>query len=228
MPLFNATHPRPAPHFVSQRVVDAPAAVRPQPNPSRPRVRTDFGQMMAAPATVASAPKAASSYPVSGYFSTIRAALVANSLQLGAWNPSGFPRYLAAQLPTAGDPSPSAADNATDYANHLTMSYLPAQTEVTAQTFASLNDPTKRPSAMSSLTTNINGGTADSQPQTLDNVQPSNVPLIPYAPSVPPWGNLLCNQSYFGVQIRTAGVALNPGNTIAVLQPSNVPGFVSQ
>lgn len=225
MPLFNTTHPSYKPHYVSERVVDtiAPTA----PAPSRPRVRTDFGQSVAAPATIVSAPARLTPYNLSGYFSTVRAALILNAIQMGAYTTGGLPRYLAKQLPTANDPSPTAKVNSSQYDAHKTMSYLPAQTEVSPAEFASLNDPTKRSSAMAGLSAQLAGGSSILA-QTLDNVAPSNLPLIPYAPSVPPWGHLLCNQSYFGVQIQTREVALNPGANPAVLAPSNVPGFISQ
>lgn len=225
MPLFNVTHPNYKPHFVSNRVVDetnlGPAA------PQRPRIRTDFGQQVAAPATIVSAPAPLTPYSLSGYFSTVRSALVLNAIQMGAWGNDGLPRYLAKQLPTASDPSPTVDAQATAYQAHRTMSYLPAQTDVSEAEFASLNDPTKRAASMASLSDSLSGG-VQTLAQTLDNVAPAAVPLIPFSPSVPPWGHQLCNQSYFGVQITTKEVGLNPGTSVAVLQPSNVPGFISQ
>lgn len=225
MPLFNVTHPSYTPHYVRERVVD-PVNLG-QQAPSRPRIRTDFGQSVEAPATIASAPSSLTPYVMVGYFSSVRAAIVVNALQAGAWNAGGLPRYLAKQLPTADDTSPTVQANAAAYAAHKTSSYLPVQTDVSEGEFASLNDPTKRAAVMGAQAAKINGASAIPI-QTLDNVSATNAPLIPYAPSVPPWGHLLCNQSYFGVQITVKEVGLNPGTSVATLEPSNVPGFISQ
>lgn len=225
MPLFNVTHPSYHPHILREQVVDT----LPDQNaaPRRPTIRKDFGQDVRSSAIVVDSPTRLSTYNLVGYFSTVRAALVVNSLAMGAYSAGGLPRYLAAQLPTAEDPSPTTNSNSTAYANLQTMSYLPPQTALTEAQFSNLNDPTKREAAMTSLSETING-TGQAQQQTLDNVVPNNLPLIPYVPSVPPWGNLLCNQSQFGVTIKTNTVALNPGTGSTVIQPSNVPGFVSQ
>lgn len=225
MPLFNTTHPSYAPHYLREQVDQLP--VPDTTAPSRPKVRTDFGQSTTASAIVSDRPAALSTYNLVGYFSTVRAALVINSLSMGAFAAGGLPRYLAAQLPTADDPSPTANAAATAYANHKTMSYLPAQLAPTQQQFATLNDPTKREDAMTSLSETLNGNSTGI-PQTLDNVNANNLPLIPYAPSVPPWGGVLCNQSQFGVTIKTNTVALNPGTGTTLLAPTNVPGFVTQ
>lgn len=225
MPLFNVTHPSYTPHYVRERVVDQPN-LGPQA-PRRPRIRTDFGQSVEAPATVASAPAPLTPYAMVGYFATVRAALVVNALQMGAWDTGGLPRYLAKQLPTAEDTSPTTQANADAYKAHKTSSYLPVQTDVSEAEFSNLNDPTKRPAAMAGQAAKLNAVSAIPA-QTLDNVSPTNAPLIPYAPSVPPWGHLLCNQSYFGVQVTVKEVGLNPGTSVATLEPSNVPGFVSQ
>ncbi|MFA6132479.1 MAG: hypothetical protein WC869_00530 [Phycisphaerae bacterium] len=225
MPLFNTTHPSYQPHFLRNLVND----VTPDPNagPVRPRIRTDFGQSTQASAIVAEKPASLSTYNISGYFATVRAALVINAISMGAYDAGGLPRYLAAQLPTAEDPSPTTDANTSAYSDLQVMSYLPPQTAPSQDTFANLNDPTKREAAMTSLSDTIHR-TSAAQTQSLDNVIPSNLPLIPFVPSVPPWGNLLCNQSQFGVTIQTNAVALNPGTGSTVLQPSNVPGFVSQ
>jgi hypothetical protein len=225
MPLFNTTHPSYRPHYVRDRVQPTE---QPQPNtPRRPTVRRDFGQDLNASAIVANQPATLHMYSLSGYFSTVRAAMVVNSLAAGAFAPGGLPRYLASKLPTASNPSPTVDAAATNYANHQVMSYLPSQIAAPQAMFASLNDPTKRESLMTSLSETINGS-ASGLPQTLDNVIPNNVPLIPFKPSIPPWGGVLCNQSQFGVTIKTNAISLNPGTGSTVLQPTNVPGFVSQ
>lgn len=218
MPLFNVTHPSFQPHYNSNQV--QPATPVTNEAPQRPRVRVDFGQPQAAP-VVSSIPAQLTTYAVDGYFATIRAALVANALQQGAWEVNGLPRYLAGQLPTAEDAAPTQAANAADYQAHLTMSYLPAQTEASEEAFQSLNDPTKRPSTMASMAATLAGGASAALGQTQDNVSPSNLPLIPFKPSPPPWGYGLCNQSQFPVNI---GTAQNP----VLAQASNVPGFVAQ
>ena len=225
MSLFNTTHPSYNPNIVRNQVVDPKPT---QPNtPRRPTVRRDFGQDLNTSAIVASQPAVLHLYQLSGYFSTVRAAMVVNSLSAGAFSAGGLPRYLASKLPTANDPSPTVDASAANYANHQTMSYLPEQIAASQATFANLNDPTKREATMTSLSETINGS-ASGLPQTLDNVVPNNVPLIPFAPSVPPWGGALCNQSQFGVTIKTNTVSLNPGTGSTVLQPTNVPGFVAQ
>jgi len=225
MPLFNTTHPSYNPHIARELVVDAAPAA--DTAPRRPKIRTDFGQDQKASAIVADAPAKLSTYDLVGYFATVRAALVVNAMSQGAYAAGGLPRYLAAQLPTADDPSPTTAAAAEAYANLTVMSYLPPQTAPTEAQFASLNDPTKREAAMTSLSETLNSSEA-AIGQTVDNVSPSNLPLIPFVPSAPPWGGALCNQSLFGVTIKSNAVALNPGTGSRVLAPSNVPGFVSQ
>lgn len=217
MPLFNVTHPSYRPNIVKEQVVEQ---TTPQPNtPRRPTVRKDFGQDVSSSAVVAEKPARLSTYDLVGYFATVRAALVVNTLAAGAFEAGGLPRYLAAQLPTAEDPSPTTEDASEAYANLKTMSYLPAQTEPSEETFTSLYDSTKREAAMTSQAETLNqSGLAI--PQTQDNVNANSRPLIPYTASVPPWGGALCNQSQFGVSIRTA-------TGTQVLQPTNVPGFVA-
>jgi hypothetical protein len=225
MPLFNTTHPSYRPNIVRTLVTDD---LTPAPDtPSRPKIRTDFGQSVSASAIVANTPASLTTYNVSGYFATVRAALVVNALSMGAFSAGGLPRYLAAQLPSADDPSPTAGAATEAYANLQTMSYLPPQIAPSEQQFNNLDDPTKREAAMTSLSETINNSSSGLA-QTLDNVISSNRPLIPYVASVPPWGGVLCNQSQFGVQIKTNAVALNPGTGTTVLQPTNVPGFVAQ
>jgi len=223
MPLFNITHPTYAPHFLRTQV--AAPAVSQLTATTRPTIRVDFGQNINAQPIIAPTPQLPQTTPVIGYFSTIRAAMVCNSLDNGVWAPNGLSQYLAAQLPTASDAAPSAAQVSTDYANHLTMSYLPPQTEVDAATYATLDDPTKRPSSMASLSAQISGGTT-TRPQSLENVVSSSLPLIPFTQTRPPWGSTLCNQSQFGVVTPPNALSPNPTNT--VLAPVNVPGFVSQ
>lgn len=218
MPLFNVTHPSYRPNIVKNQVVEQAA---PEPNtPRRPTVRTDFGVTPRASAIVSDAPGRLATYDLVGYFSSMRAALVANALSLGAFSSGGLPRYLAAQLPTADEPAPSAAAADAAYANLLVMSYLPPQTAPTAQEFRSLHDSTKREASMSDLAESLNNS-GQAIAQTTDNVVNNSKPLIPYAASVPPWGNLLCNQSRFGVQVRTAGGT-------ETVKPTNVPGFVAE
>lgn len=225
MPLFNITHPSYRPNIVRTQVVED---LTPAPNtPTRPKIRTDFGQSVAASAIISDKPASLTTYNVSGYFATVRAAMVVNALSMGAFSAGGLPRYLAAQLPSADDPSPTTAAADEAYANLQVMSYLPPQIAPSQQQFANLNDPTKRESAMTSLSEQLNSSSAGLT-QTLDNVISNNRPLIPYVASVPPWGGVLCNQSKFGVQIKTNAVALNPGTGTTVLQPTNVPGFVAQ
>jgi hypothetical protein len=225
VPLFNVTHPSYRPNIVRTQVTDD--LTPPANTPTRPKIRTDFGQSVSASAIVSDMPASLTSYNVSGYFATVRAAMVVNALSMGAFAAGGLPRYLAAQLPSADDPSPTTNAATEAYANLQTMSYLPPQIAPSQQRFSDLNDPTKRESAMTSLSETINASQSGLA-QTLDNVIPNNRPLIPYVESVPPWGGVLCNQTQFGVRIKTNAVALNPGTGTTVLQPSNVPGFVSQ
>ncbi len=217
MPLFNVTHPSFKPHYIAKQVPDE--AVPTNTAPQRPKIRTDFGVAAPAPVVV-SEPAPLHTYSVDGYFSTIRACLVVTAIQQGAWEPNGLPRYLASQLPTSGDAAPSTKANADAYQNHKTMSYLPVQTEVSQDVFQSMNDATQRAAAMANQASVLAGGGSASLSQTRDNVQVSDLPLIPYTPAVP-WGNALCNQSQFPVNV---GTAQNP----QLVQASNVPGFVSE
>jgi hypothetical protein len=225
MPLFNVTHPSYKPTIARQLVADAPPEAHPAP--ARPKVRRDFGQGQNASAIVSDAPVTSTQYVMVGYYSTVRAALVVNALEQGAYAPGGLPRYLASRLPTAEDPSPTTDAAAAAYAGLVVMSYLPRQLAPSEAQFASLNDATKREASMTDLSENLNRGSS-ALSQTLDNVHPSNVPLIPFVPTAPPWGNALCNQSQFGVTVKANGVAMNPGTGTRVLAPTNVPGFVSQ
>jgi hypothetical protein len=225
MPLFNTTHPSYAPHYLREQVRDI---VTPANNtPTRPKVRSDFGPTPRASAIQSNQPAALTTYSLAGYFSTVRAALVINSLALGAFAAGGLPRYLASQLPTAADPAPAADAASTAFTNLRTMSYLPPQLAPTQQQFNSLNDSTKREALLTDLSDSINGSTRGLK-QTVDNSVPNNRPLIPYVPSAPPWGGALCNQSQFGVTIKTNVVAMNPGTGTTLLAPTNVPGFVAQ
>lgn len=225
MPLFNTTHPSYAPHYLREIVRDLTAPAN--NTPVRPKIRSDFGQNVKASAIQSNLPATLTTYSLAGYFSTVRAALTVNALSLGAFAAGGLPRYLATQLPTAADPAPTADAASTAFANLKTMSYLPPQLAPTQQQFNSLNDPTKREASMTSLSDSINGSSQGLK-QTVDNSVTNNLPLIPYVPSVPPWGGVLCNQSQFGVTIKTNAVALNPGTGTTLLAPTNVPGFVAQ
>lgn len=225
MPLFNTTHPSYTPHYLREQVRDP---VAPANNtPVRPKIRSDFGQNVKASAIRSDQPATLTTYSLAGYFSTVRAALTVNALSLGAFASGGLPRYLASQLPTADDPAPTADSAGTAFTNLKTMSYLPPQLTPTPQQFKSLHDPTKREASLTSLSDSINGSTRG-VPQTVDTPLTNNLPLIPYVPSVPPWGGVLCNQSQFGVTIKTNAVALNPGTGTTLLAPTNVPGFVAQ
>lgn len=223
--LFNATHPSYKPHYLTQQV-KALATEAKDPAPSRKRIRTTFGEredQPVAPVGDDSPSAALSQYSAAGYFSAVQALSFVHNRMLGAWEPDGLPSFLAAQTPTANDPSPS--DPGSAYQANRLFSYVPDATDVTPGEFADMNDPTKRVTDLANLALLI--GEAGGLPlkNTAIPAIENNLPLIPF---VQPHatGGALCNQRVFGVTIDVGKIPYNEGGVTA-LAPSNVKGWTS-
>jgi hypothetical protein len=225
MALFNATHPTRTTNYVSTVVRDA-SPIPQAPAATRPRIRTEFGQTssnQSDQSVTATTPANIQRSRTVGYYSTARAQMAIQVQELGVREPSGFPAYMASQTPTANDPAPTSQVNAQQYQNHLLFSYLPPATEVSEDTFSTLNDPTKREAVLVDLNNKLNSS-ATTLPAPLEAMVAPQTPVIPYAQPYNAFSGELCNAAVFGVGLNVGKVPLNQGGNIQ-LRPTNVPGF---